>query len=87
MTGKGVNWLERCGRCLLRRRMWHWMDMAFLIRSGSIVYRGPSSRLFDALQNHLNGDNSCNNGRIMMKVVSLDSSRLCATFDILHDHL
>ena len=61
--------------------------MTFLIRSGSIMYRGPSARLVDALQNHLNCDNSLNNGRIMMKMVSLDLLRLCATFDILHDHL
>ena len=55
---RGVNWLGRCGRWLLRGRMWHWIDMTFLIRSGSIMYRGPSSRLVDALQNHLNCDNS-----------------------------
>ena len=71
---------------LLRSRMWHGIYIAILVRSGSIIYRDAISRVVYALQNHLKCDNSWNNWPIVMKVVSLDSSRLCATFDILHDH-
>ena len=72
---------------LLRSRMWHGICIAILVRSGSIIYRDAISRVVYALQNHLKCNNSWNNWPIVMKVVSLDSSRLCASFDILHDHL